>query len=88
MADPMKPAKKTTAKKTQAVKVKPKPAPAAPAKKFRQIAAALEVLKTATEPMTCKQMVRDVLLGWHKEDISNALRPDNSIVVQQALETP
>jgi hypothetical protein len=38
-------------------KAKPKPAPAAPTKKLSQIEAALEVLKTATEPMTCKQMV-------------------------------
>lgn len=40
-----------------AAKAKPKPAPAAPAKKRSQIAAALKVLKTATEPMNCKQMV-------------------------------
>ena len=51
------PAKKTTTKKPQAAKANPKPAPAAPTKKLSQIPAALEVLKTATEPMTCKQMV-------------------------------
>jgi short subunit dehydrogenase-like uncharacterized protein len=51
------PAKKTTAKKAQAAKAKLKPAPAVPAKKLSQIEAAIEVLKTATEPMTCKQMV-------------------------------
>lgn len=51
------PAKKPTTKKPQSAKAKAKPAPAAPAKKLSQIQAALEVLKTATEPMTCKQMV-------------------------------
>jgi hypothetical protein len=54
-------AKKTTAKKATkkapAAKAKPKPATAAPTKKLSQLAAALEVLKTATEPMTCKQLV-------------------------------
>jgi hypothetical protein len=54
-------AKQTTAKKATAAKAKPKPAPAAPARKLSQIAAALEVLKTATEPMTCKQMVEAML---------------------------
>lgn len=49
-------AKKQPAKKPQAAKAKPKPAPA-PTKKLSQIEAALEVLKTASEPMTCKQMV-------------------------------
>lgn len=49
--------KKQPVKKPQAAKAKPKPAPAAPAKKLSQIEAALEVLKTAAEPMTCKQMV-------------------------------
>jgi short subunit dehydrogenase-like uncharacterized protein len=51
------PAKKPTAKKATVAKAKPKPAPAAPAKKFSQIAAALAVLKTATEPMTTKAMI-------------------------------
>ena len=51
------PAKKPTTKKGTAAKAKPKPAPAAAAKKLSQIEAALEVLKTATEPMTCKQLV-------------------------------
>jgi short subunit dehydrogenase-like uncharacterized protein len=50
------PAKKPTAQKPQTAKAKPKPA-SAPTKKLSQIAAALEVLKTVTEPMTCKQMV-------------------------------
>jgi hypothetical protein len=49
--------KKQPAKKATAAKAKPKPVPAAPTKKLSQIEAALEVLKTATEPMTCKQMV-------------------------------
>lgn len=51
------PAKKTITKKPQSAKAKAKPAPAAPTKKLSQIEAALEVLKAATEPMTCKQMV-------------------------------
>jgi len=51
------PAKKPTTKKGTAAKAKPKPAPAAAAKKLSQIEAALEVLKTATEPMICKQLV-------------------------------
>jgi short subunit dehydrogenase-like uncharacterized protein len=49
------PAKKP--QKPQPAKAKPKPAPAAPTKKLSQIAAALAVLKTATEPMTCKAMI-------------------------------
>ena len=51
------PAKKPTTKKGTVAKAKPKPAPVAPAKKLSQLAAAMEVLKTATKPMTCKQMV-------------------------------
>lgn len=51
------PAKKTTTKRAPTAKAKPKSSPPAPTKKLSQIAAALEVLKTATEPMTCKQMV-------------------------------
>jgi hypothetical protein len=51
------PAKKTTTNKAQAAKAKPKPAPAAPAKKLSQITAAVEVLRAADEPMTCKAMV-------------------------------
>jgi len=58
------PAKKTApAKPAAAAKAKPakatapKEAPAKPAKKLSQIAAAVEVLKTSAEPMTCKQMV-------------------------------
>ncbi len=57
-------AKKPTTKKPQAAKAKPKPAPTAPAKKLSQIAAALEVLKTATEPMTCKQLVEAMAERW------------------------
>ncbi len=56
MATTKMPAKKPTTKKATTAK-KQKPAPTAPAKKLSQIAAALEVLKTATEPMTCKQLV-------------------------------
>jgi hypothetical protein len=65
-----KPSKKTAPAKTAGTaKAKPAAIPkattpkeppaksAAPAKKLSQIAAAVEVLKTAAEPMTCKQMV-------------------------------
>jgi len=48
-------AKRHSAKK--AARAKPKPAPAAAAKKLSQIEAALEVLKTATEPMASKKMI-------------------------------
>jgi hypothetical protein len=65
------PAKKTTTKKSDAApKAKPAKAtapketpakPAAPAKKLSQIEAAVAVLKTTGEPMTCKQMVEAML---------------------------
>lgn len=53
-----RPAKKTAKPNAKAKTTNPpKDTPAKPAKKLSQIAAAVEVLKTAAEPMTCKQMV-------------------------------
>ena len=72
-----KPAKKTTTKKSDAApKAKPGKAtapkeapakPAAPAKNLSQIEAAVAVLKTAGEPLTCKQMVKAMAAKklWH-----------------------
>jgi short subunit dehydrogenase-like uncharacterized protein len=59
---PAKPAAAPKAKPAKATAPKEPPAkPAAPAKKLSQIEAAVELLKTAAEPMTCKQMVEAML---------------------------
>jgi hypothetical protein len=59
MATQAKTPKKTAKAKTAATKHSKRHA--APAKKLSQIEAAVEVLKAAAEPMTCKQMVEVML---------------------------
>lgn len=53
--------KTAKAKPATAKRSKRHVAPATPAKKLSQIEAAVEVLKTVAEPMTCKAMVEAML---------------------------
>ncbi len=60
MATPKKktaPTKTAKAKPAAAKRSKPHADPATPTTKFSQIEAAVEVLRAAGEPMTCKQLV-------------------------------